>query len=126
MSVFRRLVIMLGSSASRLVPYAAQCGMLDLLIKNCALPDGRTGMSVAVAGGKIVEVAAGLAAPAKDTVEANGWMLAPPFCDPHFHMDTTLTYGQPRVNESGTLLEGIAVWGELKPSLKADAIIERA
>jgi cytosine deaminase len=41
-------------------------------------------------------------------------------------MDGTLTYGMPRVNESGTLLEGIALWGELKPSLTADAVIERA
>jgi cytosine deaminase len=41
-------------------------------------------------------------------------------------MDSTLTYGRPRVNESGTLLEGIALWGELKPSLVQDDIIERA
>ena len=41
-------------------------------------------------------------------------------------MDTTLTYGQPRVNESGTLLEGIAVWGELKPSLTQQAVVDRA
>ena len=55
-----------------------------------------------------------------------GYLLSPPFCDPHFHMDSTLSYGLPRVNESGTLLEGIALWGELKPTLTADAIIERA
>jgi cytosine deaminase len=41
-------------------------------------------------------------------------------------MDATLSYGLPRVNESGTLLEGIALWGELKPLLKAEAMIERA
>lgn len=100
--------------------------MLDLLISNASLPDGRTGMSVAVQGGKITEVTPGLAAPAAETVDANGHLLTPHFCDPHFHMDATLSYGLPRVNESGTLLEGIAVWGELKPTLKADAIIERA
>ena len=100
--------------------------MLDLLIKNCALPDGRTDMSVAVQGGRIVEVALGLVAPAREVVDANGWLLSPPFCDAHFHMDTTLTYGQPRVNESGTLLEGIAVWAELKPSITQEAVIERA
>src|SRR3546814_16573292 len=37
-------------------------------------------------------------------------------------MDSTLSYGLPRVNESGTLLEGIALWGELKPALTADAV----
>ena len=100
--------------------------MLDLLITNATLPDGRAGMSVAVEGGRIAEVTAGLQAPANETVEAGGYLLTPPFCDPHFHMDSTLSYGLPRVNESGTLLEGIAVWGELKPTLKAEDIIERA
>src|SRR4030095_12974196 len=41
-------------------------------------------------------------------------------------MDATLSYGLPRVNESGTLLEGIALWGELKPMLKAEDMISRA
>jgi cytosine deaminase len=100
--------------------------MLDLLIQNTTLPDGRTGMSIAVQNGKITAVEAGLQAPAHETVDAGGYLLSPPFVDPHFHMDATLSYGLPRVNESGTLLEGIALWGELKPLLKADAIIERA
>ena len=76
--------------------------------------------------GRIVEVAPGLAAPAHETVAAGGLLVAPPFCDPHFHMDATLRYGLPRVNASGTLLEGIALWGELKPLLTAEALIERA
>ena len=100
--------------------------MLDLLITHASLPDGRTDMSVAVQTGRIVEVTPGLAAPAAETVDAAGCLLTPPFCDPHFHMDATLSYGLPRVNESGTLLEGIAVWGELKPHLKADDLIARA
>src|SRR5512140_3995899 len=100
--------------------------MLDLLITNASLPDGRTGMSVAVQGGRIAEVTAGLQAPAHDTVDAGGYLLSPPFCDPHFHMDATLSYGLPRVNQSGTLLEGIQLWGELKPTLKAEDLIERA
>ncbi|AMO25142.1 amidohydrolase family protein [Ramlibacter solisilvae] len=100
--------------------------MLDLLITQASLPDGRTDMSVAVQGGKIVEVREGLSAPARETVEARGMLLSPPFCDAHFHMDSALTYGRPRVNESGTLLEGIALWGELKPTLAQDDIIGRA
>ena len=101
--------------------------MLDLLITNASLPDGRTHMSVAVQGGMIIEVIEGLiSAPARETVDAMGYLLSPHFVDPHFHMDATLSYGLPRVNESGTLLEGIALWGELKPMLKADALIERA
>ncbi|MDP3230770.1 MAG: amidohydrolase family protein [Acidovorax sp.] len=102
--------------------------MLDLLITNASLPDGRSGMSVAVQNGKITEVTEGpiAGAQATETVDAGGYLLSPHFVDPHFHMDATLSYGLPRVNESGTLLEGIALWGELKPLLKAEAIIERA
>ncbi len=100
--------------------------MLDLLIQHATLPDGRSQMSVAVRGGKIVEVAAGLHAPALHTVDAQGFLLSPPFVDAHFHMDATLSYGLPRVNQSGTLLEGIALWGELKPLLTQQALIDRA
>ena len=100
--------------------------MLDLLIRNATLVDGRRNMSVAVQAGRIVEVSAGLDAPAHQRVDAMGLLLSPPFVDAHFHMDATLSYGQPRVNASGTLLEGIALWGELKPHLTAEALIERA
>ena len=41
-------------------------------------------------------------------------------------MDATLSLGLPRLNQSGTLLEGIALWGELKPLLTAEAVMERA
>ena len=99
---------------------------LDLLIRNATLPDGRRHMSVAVQSGKIVALAAGLDAPARETLDAQGYLLSPPFVDAHFHMDATLSYGLPRVNQSGTLLEGIALWGELKPLLTADALVERA
>ena len=100
--------------------------MLDLLIKNATLPDARQQMSVAVRGERIVEVAAGLDAPARQVIDAQGLLLSPPFVDAHFHMDATLSYGLPRVNESGTLLEGIALWGELKPLLTQQSLIDRA
>ena len=100
--------------------------MLDLLIHNATLPDGRTNMSVAAQDGRITDVAPGLLAPALETIDANGLLLSPPFVDAHFHMDATLSYGLPRVNASGTLLEGIALWGELKPQLTQEALVERA
>lgn len=100
--------------------------MLDLLITHANLPDGRTDISVGVQDGRIAEVAPGLQAPAAQTLDAQGQLLSPPFVDAHFHLDATLSYGLPRVNASGTLLEGIALWGELKPLLTAEALIERA
>nr|WP_255520177.1 amidohydrolase family protein [Ramlibacter aurantiacus] len=97
-----------------------------MLITDATLPDGRTGMSVGVRDGRIVEVAPGLQAPSAQTLDAQGQLLTPPFVDTHFHMDSALSYGQPRVNASGTLLEGIALWGELKPLLTPESLAERA
>ena len=96
--------------------------MLDLLIRNAALPDGRAGMDIAIEGGRIVELRPQIDAPAREVIDAGGLLVAPPFVDSHFHMDSTLSLGQPRLNESGTLLEGIQIWSELKPDLTAEAI----
>ncbi len=100
--------------------------MLDLLITDATLPDGRRDVSVGVADGRIAEVAVGGRWPARQSVDAAGLLLSPPFVDAHFHLDATLSYGLPRVNRSGTLLEGIALWGELKPLLTHEALVERA
>jgi cytosine/creatinine deaminase len=100
--------------------------ILDLLVKNARLADGRSGIDVAVLDGRIVEVAPAIDASAGRTLDAAGQLLSPPFVDAHFHMDATLSYGMPRVNRSGTLLEGIALWSELKPHLTQDALVERA
>jgi cytosine deaminase len=100
--------------------------MLDLLIRGANLPDGRTGIDIAIKDGRIVELAAGLSGEAPVSLDARGRLVTPPFVDAHFHMDSTLSLGQPRLNESGTLLEGIKLWSELKPHLTVAAIKERA
>ena len=100
--------------------------MFDLLIRNCNLPDGRAAIDVGVVAGRIHAVEPALEAAAARLIDAGGRLLSPPFVDAHFHMDSTLSYGMPRVNQSGTLLEGIALWGELKPLLTREAIVARA
>jgi len=100
--------------------------MLDLIIRNANLPDGRTGIDIAIANGAIADVAVKLDAKATREVDATGRLASPPFVDSHFHLDSTLTYGRPRVNASGTLLEGIKLWGELKPDLTVEEIKARA
>ncbi len=98
----------------------------DLVVRNATLPDGRKGQDVGVSAGRIAAIGPNLAAEAGETVEAGGYLLSPPFVDCHFHMDATLTLGEPRLNQSGTLLEGIALWGELKPHLTHEKVAERA
>jgi cytosine deaminase len=98
-----------------------------MLIRNVCLPDGRQGQDVLVQAGRIKAIAPQLpAALGAQELDAQGWLLSPPFVDAHFHLDAALSYGQPRVNQSGTLLEGIALWGELKPLLTQEALVERA
>jgi cytosine deaminase len=97
----------------------------DLLLKGGTLPDGRVA-DIAVTGSRISAVAPGISAAARETIDISGNLVSPPFVDPHFHMDATLSYGLPRINASGTLLEGIALWGELKPMLTEEAVVRRA
>jgi cytosine deaminase len=99
---------------------------MDLVIRNTTLPDGRTGIDIGILDGRIAALAPQLVARGVREIDAAGDLVSPPFVDAHFHMDATLSYGLPRVNRSGTLLEGIALWGELKPQLSQDALIERA
>ena len=99
---------------------------MDLILRGATLPDGRTGIDIAVKDGKIAAVEAGIGATAAREIDVTGRLVTPPFVDVHFHMDATLTYGFPRYNESGTLLEGIELWRDLKPSLSHDWYIERA
>jgi len=100
---------------------------MNLLVRNATLPDGRSGIDVLAQEGRITAIGPQLAAPdAVTVIDAQGHLLSPPFVDAHFHMDATLSHGLPRINQSGTLLEGIALWGELKPLLAQEALVERA
>ncbi|GAB1583578.1 amidohydrolase family protein [Phyllobacterium phragmitis] len=100
--------------------------MFDLIIRNGNLSDGRRGFDIGVSDGKIAAIEKNITAEAGAEIDASGRLVSPPFCDPHFHMDATLSLGMPRMNVSGTLLEGIALWGELRPQLTREALVERA
>jgi cytosine deaminase len=100
--------------------------MADLLVRNATLPDGRTGCDALVTDGRIVEVAPRISAAAVPVLDVEGYLLSPPFVDAHFQLDSALSYSLPRVNRSGTLLEGIAVWGERRPMLTQESLVERA
>ena len=98
----------------------------DLIVKNATLPDGRRGMDILCKDGFISDIGLNIDAKANQVIDAEGYLVSPPFIDPHFHMDATLSLGTPRLNISGTLLEGIELWGELKPVQSIDDIIKRA
>jgi cytosine/creatinine deaminase len=98
--------------------------MFDLLVKGGTLPDGSRA-DIGILADTIVAVG-NLPENAVQTLDATGDLVCPPFVDPHFHMDATLSYGTPRLNASGTLLEGISLWGELRDIASVDEMITRA
>ena len=61
--------------------------MSSLLVRNAALPDGRTGIDILCDGGRIAAVGPKLDAHAAKTLDARGLMVSPPFVDAHFHID---------------------------------------
>ncbi|MBT4933156.1 MAG: amidohydrolase family protein [Rhodospirillaceae bacterium] len=100
--------------------------MFDLIVRNARLATHDNLVDIAIKDAKIADIGANLSGEAGQQIDAAGHLVSPPFVDAHFHMDATLTYGQPRVNASGTLLEGIALWAELKPTLSVEEIKARA
>jgi cytosine deaminase len=100
--------------------------MLDLILKQASLPDGTGPVDIGILGDTVAEIAPQIGTQARSKIDVSGCLVSPPFTDPHFHMDATLSLGSPRLNVTGTLLEGIGLWGELKPLLTAEAVVERA
>ena len=98
--------------------------MFDLIVKGGTLPDGST-TDIGIKDG-IITAMESLDVEAGEIIDATGDLVSPPLVDPHFHMDATMSYGIPRINASGTLLEGIGLWGELKEVMKADEVKARA
>src|SRR6202795_2154787 len=99
---------------------------MDLIIRRAALGSSREFVDIGIEGGRFAAIEPRLAVTAPEEIDAAGSLVTAPFVDAHFHMDATLSYGLPRVNASGTLLEGIALWGELKPELTQEALVDRA
>ena len=98
--------------------------MFDIIIQGGTLPDGRV-TDIGITGDRITAIDRLNGAEAGEVIDAYGDLVTPPFVDPHFHMDATLSYGTPRVNASGTLLEGIGLWGELKEIVTIEDMVER-
>lgn len=100
--------------------------MFDLVIRNATLQDGRKGVDIACRDGMIAEVAPKILAEAEEIIDAEGFLVIPPFVDGHFHVDCALLHGNPYVNQSGELYEGIDHWLKIKETLTVDDVKLRA
>src|SRR5947207_7934800 len=107
---------------------AAAGGRVALLVRDARLHP-TTGLAsepvdVLVDGERIAAIRprGDLVADGRIELNADGRLLSPPLVDPHVHLDAVLTVGEPRYNESGTLIEGILTWAERKQALTHDDV----
>lgn len=101
----------------------------SLVLHNCRLlrsPDQIETVDVAIQAGKIAAIAPQITEPAEQELEINHQLVSPPFVESHIHLDSALTAGEPRWNQSGTLFEGIEIWRERKQSLTLEDVKQRA
>jgi len=98
---------------------------MNLLVRNARLLDGSV-VDLRAEDGRWTRIGADVEADAFEVLDVEGRLVTPPLVDCHLHLDASLTAGKPRWNESGTLIEGIHVWGELKPSLSVEDVVARA
>src|SRR3989440_2909054 len=98
----------------------------DLIIRHAQLHRGKVPVDIAVKDGHFARIASDITESAAREIDAAGRLVTPPFIDAHVHLDAVLTVGQPRYNASGTLLEGIQIWSERKPSLTHEDVKRRA
>jgi len=97
---------------------------LDLLIRRARLPRSDTLRDLGIRDGRIVE-AAEASGDARQTIDAAGALVTPALVEAHIHLDAVLTVGQPRYNRTGSLFEGIAIWGERVKSLTVEDVKQR-
>jgi cytosine/creatinine deaminase len=99
----------------------------DLIIRHAQLHRRDGLVDIATKDGRFARIASELpsSSSAIREIDAAGRLVVPPFIDAHVHLDAVLTVGQPRYNTTGTLLEGIEIWSELKPSLTREDVKKR-
>ncbi|WP_134643663.1 cytosine deaminase [Weissella cibaria] len=98
-----------------------------MLIKQVFIENADQAQDVRVIDGKFVAIANHLEAVADEQViDAAGKLMVPPFVDPHVHLDSTMTAGDPEWNETGTLFDGIRIWSDRKATLSHEDVKQRA
>ncbi|MCA1993465.1 MAG: cytosine deaminase [Coleofasciculus sp. S288] len=83
-------------------------------------------VDIGIKNGNVAAIAPTLNESAEVELDVSGQLVSPPFVESHIHLDSALTAGEPRWNESGTLFEGIQIWGERKASLTVEDVKARA
>lgn len=98
-----------------------------MFIKGVTIENQPTVKDVRIENGQFTAIADQLDPIADErVVDGHNKLLLPPFVDPHVHLDSTLTAGDPEWNQSGTLFDGIRIWSARKQKLTIEDVKTRA
>lgn len=98
-----------------------------MIIKNATLRGKDGHWHLFIQDGKFIKITQNLEdLDGKEIIDVEGSLVLPPFIEPHIHLDTTLTAGEPEWNKSGTLFEGIQRWAERKETLTIEDVKTRS
>lgn len=100
--------------------------MYDLILRKCRIHPNPELVDIGITQGKFTTIQPRITATAAQEIDCAGNLVTPPFVESHIHLDSVLAAGQPRFNASGTLFEGIQIWGERKQSLTREDVQKRA
>ncbi len=95
--------------------------MLDLLLRGARLPGEAQTCDIGVVDGRI----AAAESDARQVIDLGGALVTPALVEPHIHLDAVLTVGEPRHNQTGSLFEGIAIWGDRVKTLTVEDVKKR-
>lgn len=99
---------------------------MELVIRNAKLRGREELVDIGIENGLFKEISNNIEGKGTKEIDAKGNLFSLPFVESHIHLDSALSAGNPRYNSSGTLLEGIQIWGERKLSLTKDDIKKSA
>ncbi|MGF7059753.1 cytosine deaminase [Brassicibacter mesophilus] len=99
---------------------------MELIIRNAKLRGKKEFFDIGIENGVFKAIENKIEVKGKQEIDAKGNLVSPPFIDPHLHLDAVLSVGDPSYNMSGTLLEGIEIWGERKKTLTKEVIKKNA
>jgi cytosine/creatinine deaminase len=100
----------------------------SIVLRECRLlgAGDRATVDIAIDDGTIIALSPRISGLGEQEINIQGNLVSPPFVESHIHLDSALTAGEPRWNHSGTLFEGIEIWGECKQGLTLDDVKKRA
>ncbi|MBI2200397.1 MAG: cytosine deaminase [Armatimonadetes bacterium] len=99
---------------------------MDLVVRKATIAGKEGPHDIGIRGDRIVSIAPSIGERGRMEIDAAGNLVTSSLVETHIHLDAVLTVGQPRHNRTGSLFEGIEIWGERVKSLTHEDVKRRA